>query len=333
MSFGPIVTMFDEPNCCLCHLKLRSSNLVGDRITVNPGETALDYRRSYLSLACGHEFHLACAKRLARFHANVPTVPCPMCRTPFPASEVTELRGPPPFNVHFFVTMASHGLLEHVNQQLALNGAEVDARLNGFTALQAAAMHGREAVVQRLIAAGANVNAVNAGDGLTALLLAASFGHGAIVDRLLAAGADVNAVLEDGISVLMSAAEEGYLAVVNRLLDAGALVNAVDNHGRTALLLTASHGHGAIVDRLLAAGADVNAADEDGDSALIVAAKQGHEAVVARLLRAGANVGAVDTEGRTALQLAVLNGHQAAANRIQAWLDAPARGTRARTRR
>lgn len=266
MSFGPILTMFDEPKCCLCDHKLRSSNLVGDGITVNPGETALDYRRSYLSLACGHEFHLACARQLARFHANVPTVPCPLCRTPFPASEVTELRSPP-FNVHFFVTMASHGLLEHVNQQLALNGAEVDARLNGFTALQAAAMHGREAVVQRLIAAGANVNAVNAGDGLTALLLAASFGHGAIVDRLLAAGADVNA------------------------------------------------------------------ADEDGDSALIVAAKQGHEAVVARLLRAGANVGAVDTEGRTALQLAVLNGHQAAANRIQAWLDAPAQGTRARTRR
>ncbi len=98
---------------------------------MNLGETARDYRRSYVSPVCGHEFHLACARRWARFRANEPTVPCPSCRTPWPQPEVTELRGPP-FNAQVFFNAAREGRLEEVNQQLANNGAVVDARDPNF---------------------------------------------------------------------------------------------------------------------------------------------------------------------------------------------------------
>ncbi len=64
----------------------------------------------------------------------------------------------------------------------------------------------------------------------------ASFkGHCQEVERLLAAGADVNAKSSIGSTALLYAADAGHYSVVKVLIAAGADVNARNNRGWTAL--------------------------------------------------------------------------------------------------
>ena len=122
-------------------------------------------------------------------------------------------------------------------------------------------MNGHSAVVEQLVAAGAEVNWQEE-DGATALMAAAGEGHSAIVEQLVAAGAEVN-------RALIWAAGEGHSAVVEQLVAAGAEVNWREEEGETALMAAVggcfsprSRRHMAAaletVQRLLAAGAEVN---------------------------------------------------------------------------
>jgi hypothetical protein len=162
-------------------------------------------------------------------------------------------------------------------------------------ALQAAAGGGHLDVVERLLAAEADVNAAaTARYGRTALQAAAEGGHLNVMERLLAAKADVNAAAtaSHGRTALQAAAEGGHLNVVERLLAAKADVNAAaaTYGGRTALQAAAGSGHLDVVERLLTAKADVNAAAATygGRTALQAAAEGGHLEVVERLKQGGA---------------------------------------------
>ena len=141
-----------------------------------------------------------------------------------------------------------------------------------------------QAVVQRLLEKGANVNAMS--DGRTALVLAAIRGHEAVVQLLLENGADVNAD-EMGRTVLMWAAFGGHEVVVRLLLENGADVNAKGDertgYRGTALMLAAEIGHEAVVRLLLENGADINA-KWDGETAFGLASRSGHDAVALLLL-------------------------------------------------
>jgi len=124
-----------------------------------------------------------------------------------------------------------------------------DAKRNGTLdkALWDAAWDGRTAVVELLLAAGADVNEKEAG-GRTALHYAAWENHAAVIELLLAAGADINAKSNYGGTALHYAAEQGHASVVELLLAAGADVNAQSTAGWTALHYAASRGHAAIVE-------------------------------------------------------------------------------------
>jgi hypothetical protein len=114
---------------------------------------------------------------------------------------------------------------------------------------------------------------------------AAAFGgHGAEVERLLAAGTDVDARDPAGRTPLHFAAEQGHLEVVQLLLAGGANVNAGDDRRQTPLHRAAQSGHRAIVEALLKAGTDVNATDLEGRTPTGLAVQAGHEEV-ANLLR------------------------------------------------
>ena len=101
----------------------------------------------------------------------------------------------------------------------------------------------------------------------TALHAAAQLGHNAIVVKLLAAGADVNALSNgsDGFpdTPLVCAVVRGNVEVVETLLAAGADVekfapNHVESHGKmNPLYLAAYEGHKEICRRLLRAGAQL----------------------------------------------------------------------------
>ena len=100
--------------------------------------------------------------------------------------------------------------------------------------LHKAAIAGDVAKLNRLIKAGADVNATSK-DGWTPLHWAARKGHTDAVIALLEAGADVNATDERDLTPLYWAAFKGHTDAVIALLEAGADVRATDNRGRTPL--------------------------------------------------------------------------------------------------
>ncbi|KAI0111099.1 hypothetical protein GGR51DRAFT_547299 [Nemania sp. FL0031] len=113
-------------------------------------------------------------------------------------------------------------------------------------------------VVEKLLAAGADVDLLRAGadvnatnhNGGTTLYLAAFNGHLDIVKQLLAAGADVNSTTMNGSTALHIAAFKGHLGILQQLLDAGADDGAPQ--------LGTKNVYSDIVKTLLAAGANAN---------------------------------------------------------------------------
>ena len=120
------------------------------------------------------------------------------------------------------------------------------------------------------------------------LMQAAQAGNLAEVQRLIAAGADVNAVAEGGWTALMRACynaelKQGFAEVVKALVDAGANIEAPIGYGVRPLMLAAGYGETAVVEVLLQAGADVLAKNDGGFTALMMV-KQKHYVDVVNLL-------------------------------------------------
>jgi cell wall assembly regulator SMI1/ankyrin repeat protein len=167
--------------------------------------------------------------------------------------------------------------------------------------------HGGSAVVEVLIAAGAEVNKkVNDSYMQSPLCLAAWRGDLASVKALLAAGADATYSTEWGSTPLSHATGEkkpAHEAVTKTLLAAGAKPNS------QALVWAARRGSPAMIDMLAAAGADLDEVSSWG-TALIVAVAEKRVDTTEALLRLGAdpNVRAPDSHrtypGQTALDVA-----------------------------
>jgi ankyrin repeat protein len=181
----------------------------------------------------------------------------------------------------------------------------------------------------RLIRAGANVNAAN-DLGVTPLWPASENGSSAMVRRLLEAGANPNAALLSGETPVMVAARSGYPDVVEQLLSKGATVNAHGPRGQTALMWAVSQKHPSVVKVLLAYHADIQLKSEvwsevmavpphgylgynkaiphGGETALMFAARVGDLESAKLLAAAGANVNDADAWGVSATTLAAHSG-------------------------
>ena len=123
---------------------------------------------------------------------------------------------------------------------------------------------------------------------------AADRGDAGAVERLLAAGADVDARTHGSETALMRAAARGHAPLVRLLLTRGADPNLRRRDGWTALMLAAFFGHADTARELLRRGADIEAADRNGSTAFKWASSRGH-VEVARLIN-DASSGAVSTE-------------------------------------
>lgn len=161
------------------------------------------------------------------------------------------------------------------------------ARLNPTAAMLVAAAGGGFAdEVRRLIAGGAKVNEGAGYKGSwTALMAAARGGHVVIVQSLLDAGADLEAVDDAaGRAVLGHAAAEGHAAVVSLLIHAGASLKGQASQNREPALHTAAaNGRLDVVKMLLQAGADPAERYSDR-TAEDLAREAKHTAVVAYLV-------------------------------------------------
>ncbi|NWR94100.1 KANK3 protein, partial [Furnarius figulus] len=118
----------------------------------------------------------------------------------------------------------------------------------GYTALMLAALAAVEQeddmnVVQRLFSMG-NVNAKASQAGQTALMLAVSHGRQEMVEALLACGADVNLQDEEGSTALMCACEHGRVETVKLLLAQPTCnISIVDSDGNNAVAIALEAGH------------------------------------------------------------------------------------------
>ena len=146
---------------------------------------------------------------------------------------------------------------------------------------------GRMSITAAVIAVLALWTNVARGEGHD-LGYAAYYGDLCEVERLLAAGANVNAKDRNGITALMAASLEGHREVVALLLARGAEINARTKDGETALIYASINGDKEVVALLLAKGADVNARTRDGKTALMFATRTNHPEVRELLIKAGA---------------------------------------------
>ncbi|NXR85982.1 KANK3 protein, partial [Hypocryptadius cinnamomeus] len=127
----------------------------------------------------------------------------------------------------------------------------------GYTALMLAALAAVEQeedmnVVRRLFSMG-NVNAKASQAGQTALMLAVSHGRQEMVEALLACGADVNLQDEEGSTALMCACEHGRLETVKLLLAQPTCnISIVDSDGNDAVAIALEAGHSDIAELLYA---------------------------------------------------------------------------------
>lgn len=222
-------------------------------------------------------------------------------------------------------------LLQH---KADVNGTQVD----GTTALHWAVRANDLPLADLLLRNGARPSAANEA-GATPMLLATQNGNAAMVERLLAAGADPNAPLtKTSDTALMMAARTGKVDAVKVLLDHGAQVNAHETWGgTTALMWAVSEHHADVVKLLIEHGADVNAISYFVPSAsgrgfegttpvppkpnqpieefasgmltpLMFAARENDLDSARLLVKAGANLNAQAADGKDALSLALFDG-------------------------
>ncbi|XP_041613112.1 ankyrin repeat domain-containing protein 23 isoform X2 [Vulpes lagopus] len=138
----------------------------------------------------------------------------------------------------------------------------------------------------------------------TALHWACLKGHGQLVNRLLEAGAAVDARdLLDRTPVFW-ACRGGHLDILKQLLNQGAQVNARDKIWSTPLHVAVRTRHCDCLEHLIACGAHLDAQDKEGDTALHEAVRHGHYKAMKVLLLYGAKLGVQNAASVTPVQLA-----------------------------
>jgi hypothetical protein len=112
-----------------------------------------------------------------------------------------------------------------------------------FTPLHAAAQAGSLRDIAKLLAGGANVDAVARSNGATPIHFAAGLGHAKAVAALIAGGASVDAQANGGLTPLHAAVASDRAEAVQTLVSSGAGLAIVDDHGHTPEQLAVELGH------------------------------------------------------------------------------------------
>ena len=216
-------------------------------------------------------------------------------------------------------------------ERLLNQGVDVNKiSMYGVPPLHWAVFHGYPDIVQRLVQAGADIEARD-DDHWTASEWAAAKNDRIIMDLLIVGPPLVRAVRKDdleetesllnqedmdvnrgdkyGYTALHWAARNGDSFFVQRLLQAGADIEAKDSYGWTALQWAAAEGHDIIADILVSKGADINTRDHLNYTPLHWAIENDrHIELVNQLILAGASLEAKNNYGETPLWKACFRG-------------------------
>lgn len=143
------------------------------------------------------------------------------------------------------------------------------------------------ALAEKFLDAGFDVHDAGT-DGMTPLLIAAYYGCDAVIPRLVAAGANLEHRDQWNKTALGYAAQERKTEAFHALLQAGAsITDAVG--GELLLNYTCAQANDEAVRALLEAGVDPNERDSDGKTALLTAIETNEPRIVKILLERGAD--------------------------------------------
>jgi uncharacterized protein len=140
------------------------------------------------------------------------------------------------------------------------------------------------------------------------MLEAAERGDAAGIERLIAAGAPIDAANASGKTPLLLAVQNNHLGVATRLIDAGANINAQAANQDTPWLLAGALGRTAMLRHMLPKGPDFRIRNRFGGNALIPACERAHVDTVAFLVTTPIDVNHVNNLGWTCLLEIVILG-------------------------
>ena len=186
----------------------------------------------------------------------------------------------------------------NVSAQSAPSTQDIEG-YKGLQGLHAAAHVGDLQRLDTLLESGADTETRD-GSGRTPLHIAAFSSHDAVFERLEAAGADLDALEAQAYDIVTIAAVANDVALLDSALQLGANAsNVTGPYDSTALIAAAHLGHTGVVQRLIIAGAPLDHVNNLGWTALIEAIVLGdggldHAATVAALLEAGADTSLAD---------------------------------------
>ncbi|KAK4194345.1 ankyrin repeat-containing domain protein [Triangularia verruculosa] len=201
---------------------------------------------------------------------------------------------------------ASNGMDDCIKELI-----ELGYSVNSCGALYQASCAGNLSTVNLLLELGEDVNGWSTCKYGTAVHVASFKGHIDVLQRLMAAGADLGVVHPDYGSPLELAAYGGQVACVRLLARAGVDINTGENEG-TAVVRAAANGHNSAIEALYDLGLEKGATSDTGN-ALVTAAFFGHSRTIDLLLSQGADMALLGTVlGKpiscTPLQAAAHNG-------------------------
>jgi len=173
--------------------------------------------------------------------------------------------------------------------------------------LTLAAALGYSSEVERLIKAGADVEAENA-EGATPLYFAILNKKPETVKTLIKYGADVNkqSLLNENPLILSMKIRDQEIAEI--LIRGGADINYQTRSGVTPLHISAAYGMFNFADMLLYYDADIDKKDDEGTTPLMAAVWAGYPDIADLFIQNGANMEARDNEGFTSFLVAAQNG-------------------------
>lgn len=197
-----------------------------------------------------------------------------------------------------------------VSAQIAPSATELQA----YRGLHAAAARGEIAEIEKLVKAGAAIDARDS-HARTPLHVAAFMGKPEAARTLMRLGANANALEQQQYDIVTIAAVADDVPMLKVALDGGCKATNITSpyHG-TALIAAAHLGHDEVVRTLIAAKAPLDHVNNLGWTAVIESIVLGdggkrHIATLKALADAGANVNLADRSGDTPLTLAKKRGY------------------------
>ena len=189
--------------------------------------------------------------------------------------------------LHIAALFSYSALLDHILDNGRTNEIQKSDSW-GYRPFYWACYSGDIYAVQRLVKAGADINAKRDDGNITALWGASSMGHFEIVKYLLEQNAGVDIQDDSFGTPLYVASENGCVSVVRQLLAAAANVNLFGGLHCRPLNAAAYSGHTEVVELLLAQDVEVEPEEDyKYGSALGAASRKGHAEIVRLLLKKG----------------------------------------------